>query len=168
MAEWASPTTSSRSAREAVTGRQSYFLEVLGPANAVALSVVSFTAVERLGEPYRITLALTHPEALRLSDYLGREAYFTIELADGSVARKFCGYITQFSQTQTTRDFTAYRFVVEPQIARLRLTRATRIYQNRTAPQIIEQILRRHDMRGHQFTFKLRRQYPQHRFRMQY
>jgi len=45
----------------AVTGRQSYFLEVPSAATAAALSVVSFKAVERLGEPYKVTIRLTHP-----------------------------------------------------------------------------------------------------------
>jgi type VI secretion system secreted protein VgrG len=66
------------------------------------------------------------------------------------------------------KDFTSYRIVVEAHIARLGLTRTSRIYQQQSAPQIIEAILRRHDFKGHQFSFKLRRKYPQHAFRFQY
>jgi type VI secretion system secreted protein VgrG len=36
-----------------VTGRQAYFLEVPGSVSAAGLSVVSFEAVERLGEPMK-------------------------------------------------------------------------------------------------------------------
>ena len=36
-----------------VTGRQAYFLDVLGAGHANPLSVVAFEAVERIGEPYR-------------------------------------------------------------------------------------------------------------------
>lgn len=153
---------------KAVTGRQSYFLDVTGPANGRELSVVSFTAVERIGEPYRITIELTHGESLARADYLGHDATFTINPADGSAPRVFAGCITRFSRTRTTKDFSGYRIVVEAHIARLRLTRASRIYRQQTAPQIIESILRRHGLTGNQFIFKLRRKYPQHPFRLQY
>jgi type VI secretion system secreted protein VgrG len=152
------------------TGRQSYFLGVTGSANSRELSVVSFKAVKRIGEPYRITVDLTHPDPDRLvrGDYLGKDAAFTIASADESVPRTFAGCVTSFSKTKTTKDFTSYRIVVEAHIARLRLTRTSRIYQQQSAPQIIEAILRRHDLKGHQFSFKLRRKFSQDAFRFQY
>ncbi|WP_059412283.1 type VI secretion system Vgr family protein [Cupriavidus basilensis] len=154
--------------RALTTGRQAYFLEVPGTASAAALSVVSFEAVERMGEPYAVTIQLTHPLELDRAGYLGKDATFLIAPADGSEPRKFAGCITRFSKTRQTRDFCGYEIVVEPLVARLRLTCASRIYQQQTAPQIIEAILRRHDLKGHQFAFKTRRKYPQHKLRMQY
>lgn len=139
-----------------------------GTASAAALSVVSFEAVERIGETYTVTIQLTHPLELDRADYLNKDATFLIDAGDGSEPRKFVGCITRFSKTRQTRDFSGYEIVVEPLVARLKLTRASRIYQQQTAPQIIEAILRRHGPKGHQFAFKLRRKYAQHRFRMQY
>ncbi|MFL9920606.1 type VI secretion system tip protein VgrG [Paraburkholderia fungorum] len=150
-----------------MTGRQSYFVEVPGTANAKDLSVISFEATERMGEPYRITIVLTHPDALSRSDYLGKDAVFSI-VPEDAAPRKFSGCITRFSKTKTTKDFSRYEIVVEAHLARLKLVRTSRVYQHQTTPEIIEAILRRHDFLGHQFVFKLRRQYPQHRFRMQY
>ncbi|MGZ2746674.1 type VI secretion system Vgr family protein [Burkholderia stagnalis] len=152
----------------AMTGRQSYFLDVSGVSESRELSVVSFTATERMGDPYRIVIELTHPKFLARGDYLGRDASFTIEPPNGARPRVFAGCITHFAKTKTTRDFSRYRIVVEAHIARLRLTRTSRIYQQQSAPQIIEAILRRHDFKGHQFSFNLRRQYSQHAFRFQY
>uniref|UniRef100_UPI00339D4A83 type VI secretion system Vgr family protein n=1 Tax=Cupriavidus necator TaxID=106590 RepID=UPI00339D4A83 len=154
--------------RKGVTGRQAYFLKVPGTVSASALSVVSFEAVERLGDPYTVTIQLTHPLELDRADYLGKEATFLITPADATEPRKFAGCITRFSRTRQTRDFSGYEIVVQPLVARLRLTRASRIHQQKTAPQIIESILRRHGLKGHQFAFKLRRKYAQHTFRMQY
>ncbi|WP_158903688.1 hypothetical protein [Burkholderia sp. L27(2015)] len=54
MAEWLDRYGSAESAYKALTGQQHYFLEVKGPAYGVALSVISFEAVEKIGEPYRI------------------------------------------------------------------------------------------------------------------
>jgi type VI secretion system secreted protein VgrG len=154
--------------RKRMTGRQAYFVDVPGTASAATLSAVSFEAVERLGEPYTVTIRLTHALALDRADYLGKAATFRIDPADGTEPRQFSGCITRFSKTRHTRDFCGYELVIEPLIARLKLTHASRIYQHQTAPQIIEAILRRHDLRGHQFAFKTRRKYPQHKFRFQY
>ena len=150
-----------------VTGKQSYFLEVPGSASASGLSVVSFAATERLGEPYCVTIRLTHPVRLARTDYLGKDATFSIvpEDIDG---RRFAGWITSFTELKTTRDFTSYEFVLEAHFSKLARALASRIYQHVTAPEIIEQVLKRHGLRGHQYRFKLRRQYPQHAFRMQY
>ncbi len=168
MAEWLDRYGSVESGYKAMTGQQHYFLVVKGPAFGVPLSVVSFEAVEKIGEPYRITIEVTHPAVLARSDYLGRDAVFTIDPRDFTDPRTFSGCVTRFSQIKTTKDLTVYRIVVEAHIARLKLTRSSRIYQNRTAPEIIEAVLRRHDFRGHQFLFKLRRKYPEHKFRFQY
>ncbi|WJF92075.1 type VI secretion system tip protein VgrG [Paraburkholderia bonniea] len=153
------------------TGQQRYFMEVKGPANTrngTGLSIVSFDAIERIGDPYRIDINVTHPDALTVSDYLGRDAIFSITPQDGSSPRVFSGCITRFSALSSSADIHTYRIVVEAHIARLRLTRTSRIYQHQSAPQIIEAILRRHGFKGHQFQFRLRRKYPQHLFRFQY
>ncbi|OYD72048.1 UNVERIFIED_ORG: type VI secretion system secreted protein VgrG [Burkholderia sp. CF145] len=150
-----------------LTGKQSYFLEVPGGASASGLSVVTFAATERLGEPYCVTIRLTHPVRLTRTDYLGKDATFSIvpEDIDG---RRFAGWITSFTELKTTRDFISYEFVLEAHFSKLARAHASRIYQHVTAPEIIEQVLKRHGLRGHQYRFKLRRQYPQHAFRMQY
>ena len=155
-----------------ITGRQSYFLEVPGAPRAQDLSIMSFALDERLGEPYRIDLTLTSPAPLARPDYLNRPAIFTIESAgaDGAAdaLRTFAGCITAFGQIRKTHDFVSYRIVVEPFVARLRLGETSRIYQQQSVPEIIESILRRHEFRSHQFSFKLRRAYPRLAFRMQY
>ncbi|AMV46770.1 type VI secretion system Vgr family protein [Paraburkholderia caribensis] len=160
-------TTLSPADSRLVTGRQAYFLDVLGAGNESPMSVISFEAVERIGEPYRITLTLTHPDQLARSDYLGKDAKFSIVPADAQ-PRRFSGWITRFSKLKTTRDFTSYEIVVEAHLSRLASVRASRIYQHQTTPEIIEAVLRKHGFQGHQFRFRLRRQYPQHAFRMQY
>src|SRR5450830_1872762 len=151
----------------AVTGRQNYHITVPGAASAALLSVVSFQAVEKLGEPYRIMIELTHPQELERADYLNKEATFSIA-AGLHEPRSFAGCITHFNKRKQTADFHSYEFVIEPLVARLRLTKASRVFQKQTAPQIIEAILRRHDFNGNQFQFKTRRTYPEHAFRLQY
>jgi len=153
--------------RRFITGKQIYFLDVPGSASAAALSVVSFEAIERVGEPYRVTIRLTHPGKLDRADYLGRDAAFMVapEDVDG---RKFAGWITGLTELKTTRDCTSYEIVLESHLARLAQVHTSRIYQHLTAPQIIDQVLQRHGLRAHQRNFRLRRKYPQLAFRFQY
>ncbi|RDS83887.1 type VI secretion system tip protein VgrG, partial [Dyella monticola] len=162
-----SARTVATTAADRLTGRQSYFVNVPGVPSADALSVVSSRIVERMGEPWRITLELTHPDELLRPDYLNKEASFTIATEEG-VLRQFHGRISRFSELGTTKDLTAYRFVIDAHAARLRPIPTSRIFQQQTTPQIIEAILRRHGFKGHQFAFTLRRSYPQHAFRLQH
>lgn len=150
-----------------VSGRQAYFFEVPGTESAVALSVVSVRAVERMGAPTEVRVVLTHPMPLARTDYLNRDAACTIVPDDGE-ARKFSGFIARFSTLQTTADFTRYEVVLKSHFARLEAVSTSRIYQHQTTPQIIEAVLRSHGLEGHQFVFRLRREYPTHLFRFQY
>ncbi|WP_235430243.1 contractile injection system protein, VgrG/Pvc8 family, partial [Cupriavidus pauculus] len=134
-----------------VTGQQPYHLKVLGANSAAGLSVVSFEATERLGEPYSVKIRLTHPMDLDRMEYVRRDATFSIDPGDGSEPRQFSGCIFRFSKTRQTRDFCAYEMELRPKVALLTLTKASRVYQRKTAPQIIEAILRRHGLEGHQF-----------------
>ena len=152
---------------QVVTGQQNYHVAVPGTSNAALLSVVSFEAIEKLGEPYRISIRLTHPQELNRVEYLGKEASFSIA-AGLHEPRVFAGCITHFNKLRQTNDFHSYELVIEPLAARLRLSHASRVYQKQTAPQIIEAILRRHGFNGNQFLFKTRRIYPEHAFRLQY
>ncbi|MDE1180308.1 type VI secretion system Vgr family protein [Paraburkholderia sp.] len=154
-----------------LNGRQSYFVDMPSNESAKSCSVISFEVVEKIGEPYRVTIQLSHSHALRGEDYLGKDAAFVIASPLDDVShrpRRFSGCVTSFSRTAVTRDESRYELVIEAHLARLTLTRASRIYQHQSAPQIIEAILRRHGFNGHQFVFRLRRDYPQHAFRLQY
>jgi type VI secretion system secreted protein VgrG len=151
----------------AIPGRQAYFLDVPGTDSAAQLSVVSFDATEKMGEPNVVHIVLTHPDQLTRADYLSRGAVFRIVPNDG-VPRMFSGYIERFSTVQTTNDFRKYEIVLKSHIGRLAAVNNTQIYQHQTTPEIIASILRRHGLREHQFSFRLRKQYPKHLFRFQY
>jgi hypothetical protein len=67
--------------------------------------------------------------------------------ADGSEPRVFWGRTTRFLHTKTTRDQSNYEIVIEPHIGCV-TPRTTHTYQNKSAPEIIEAILRRNDPKG--------------------
>ncbi|MBB5409218.1 type VI secretion system secreted protein VgrG [Paraburkholderia sp. HC6.4b] len=151
----------------AIPGRQAYFLDVPGTDSAAQLSVVSFDASEKMGEPNVVRIVVTHPGQLARADYLSRDAVFRIVPEDG-VPKMFSGYIERFSTIQTTKDFRKYEIVLKSHIGRLAAVTTTQIYQHQTAPEIMAAILRRHGLREHQFSFHLRKQYLKHLFRFQY
>ena len=151
-----------------VTGRQAYHLDVPSAANAKDLSVVSYDVSEGMSAPYKITVEVMHPELLSRADFLGRDGHFTITAEDSSEPRIYRGLVVSFKRIKKTKDYFVYTFVIEPQIARLRLVHASRVFQHQGAPQIIESILLRDKFMDHQFVFKLRREYPIHEFRLQY
>jgi type VI secretion system secreted protein VgrG len=151
----------------AIPGRQAYFLDVPGTDSAAQLSVVSFEATEKMGEPNVVHIVLTHPEQLARADYLSRDGVFRIVPDDG-VPKMFSGYIERFSTIQTTKDFRKYEIVLKSHIGRLAAVTNTQIYQHQSTPDIIASILRRHGLREHRFSFRLRRQYHKHLFRFQY
>jgi len=122
----------------ALVGQQKYFVQVASKAHHQKLSVVSFEAIERIGEPYRIVVQLTYETALSRADYLGRDVTFTMDADDGSVPCVYAGCITQFSKTKTTSDYHAYAFVIEAHAAKLRITESCRTFQQNTGPEIIE------------------------------
>jgi type VI secretion system secreted protein VgrG len=153
--------------RGLLTGRQAYHLDVPGTDSAAALSVVSFTATEKMGEPNVVHIELTHPQQLPRADYLNRDAVFSI-VADDATVRRLSGFIARFSTVQTTKDFVRYEIGLTSHLARLTAVTRNRIFQHATTPEILKATLQGHGMRDHQFRFRLRRSYPQHAFRMQY
>ena len=153
--------------RQGVTGRQAYFLDVPGTESAAALSVVSFTATEKMGAPTEVRIELTHPQQLARADYLNVDATFSIVPDDGAT-RKFSGFIARFSTIQTTRDYVKYQVVLRSHFARLEAVTRRKIFQHASTPDIIAAVLCGHGLREHQFSFRLRGQYRKHLFRMQH
>lgn len=126
----------------AIAGRQAYFLDVPGIDSALQLSVVEFTATEKMGEANEVRIVATHPQQLPRADYLNRDAAFRIVPDDG-VPKKLSGYIERFSTIQTTKDFTKVEIIVKSHLGRLSAVTNTQIYQHQTTPDIIATVKRR-------------------------
>ncbi|MCX4138477.1 type VI secretion system tip protein VgrG [Paraburkholderia sp. SEWSISQ10-3 4] len=144
-----------------------FFIEVFGPERISDISVVSYRAVEKMGQSYRIDIVAACPRKLTRDVILGHEAKFRLVPDDGGEPVVYWGRITGFSHTKTTNDLNSYEIVLKAHIGCLN-PHTTQTYQNSSAPEIIDAVLRRNELKGHQFIFKLRRQYPRHPFRFQY
>ncbi|WP_321951740.1 type VI secretion system Vgr family protein [Paraburkholderia bannensis] len=151
----------------AVPGRQAYFLDVPETESAKDLSVVEFEATEVMGAPTVLRIVATHPQQLARADYLNLDAVFTIVPDDG-VPKKISGFIDRISNVKTSKDLSQYEITLKSHFGRLAAVQNTQIYQHQSTPDIIAAILRRHGIKDHQMSFRLRNRYPRHLFRFQY
>ncbi|WP_211709307.1 contractile injection system protein, VgrG/Pvc8 family, partial [Paraburkholderia aspalathi] len=138
-------------------------IEVFGAERISDISVVSYRAVEKMGQSYRVDIVAACPQKLTRDVILGHEAKFRLVPDDGGEPVVYWGRITGFAHTKTTKDLSSYELVLKAHIGCLN-PHTTQTYQNSSAPEIIDAVLRRNELKGHQFIFKLRRQYPRHPF----
>lgn len=106
-----------------------------------AVEVVAFTGEEVLSQPffYRVDLSSANG-SLDFSKIVGKQIAITLTLPDGQ-CQYVHGVVTAFGQgAQDERGATAYYAQVEPWLALLRMNMNCQIFQNLTAPQILEQV----------------------------
>ncbi|MBL8211399.1 MAG: type VI secretion system tip protein VgrG [Bryobacterales bacterium] len=84
---------------------------------------------------------------------------------DGSV-RYIHGYVREVEQLRGWCDLSAYRIVAVPHLWFLNLSEDCRIFQNLSVPEIVEQVLLKHEMKD--YRFELHRDYPKHEYCVQY
>lgn len=108
------------------------------------LLLSAMSARETLGRPfcYELTL-LSRDENLDLSALLGQPIAVTLELADGTL-REFCGIVTHFSLAGELGRFVRYEATVRPWLWLLSQRKNSRIFQGKTALEVIETIFREH------------------------
>ncbi|QXI30125.1 type VI secretion system Vgr family protein [Pseudomonas vanderleydeniana] len=121
--------------------RQSDLRFTFVPQQGDVLEVVSFELEEGLSRPFALTLELVSRDpAIDFNRILDLPALFTIWRHDTAV-RHVHGLVSLFEQGDTGFRRTRYKAVVEPTLARAALRSNWRIFQGRTAPQIITEIL---------------------------
>ncbi|VFS62235.1 Uncharacterized protein conserved in bacteria [Leminorella grimontii] len=78
----------------------------------------------------------------------------------GGETRALYGVVTSFSQLSSSGDEARYEVTVSPRLQLLDNTRGSAIYQNQTVPQVVEEVLRKHELTGVDFRFELAETYP--------
>lgn len=120
------------------------FLTLYAPSGTGPFTVVSLDGSETLSAPfsYRI-LATTGLQAFKFGLLLGKSARLAIAL-DGGEARWICGVITHASLIEVDpRHATAlYELELRPYLWLLSLHADCRVFQNKTVPQIVVEVLR--------------------------
>ena len=140
------------------------------------VDVLTFTGHEQLSSPFRYDIEFTSTDkAIEPESVLMQDGAFSLSAppVQGMPVQvplhTLHGVITGFKHLSSSQDEARYEVRLEPRMALLTRSRQNAIYQNQTVPQIVEKILReRHQMRGQDFVFNLKSEYPAREQVMQY
>lgn len=140
------------------------------------VDVLTFEGREQLSTPFRYDIQFTSSDkAIAPESVLMQDGAFSLTappvqgMPEQAPLRTLYGVITGFKHLSSSRDEARYEVRLEPRMALLARSRQNAIYQNQTVPQIVEKILReRHQMRGQDFVFNLKSEYPAREQVMQY
>ena len=140
------------------------------------VDVLTFTGHEQLSSPFRYDIQFTSSDkAIAPESVLMQDGAFSLTappvqgMPVQTALRTLHGVITGFKHLSSSQDEARYEVRLEPRMALLTRSRQNVIYQNQTVPQIVEKILReRHQMRGQDFVFNLKSEYPAREQVMQY
>ena len=149
-------------------------LKIRGRSSGV--DVLSFEGKEQLSAPFRYDIQFTSSDkSIAPESVLMQDGAFSLTappvqgIPTQTPLRTLYGVITGFKQLSSSRDEARYEVRLEPRLALLSRSHQNAIYQNQTVPQIVEKILReRHEMRGQDFVFNLKSDYPSREQVMQY
>ncbi|HDK1042790.1 TPA: type VI secretion system tip protein VgrG [Escherichia coli] len=140
------------------------------------VDVLTFEGREQLSTPFRYDIQFTSTDkAIAPESVLMQDGAFSLTappvqgMPVQAPLRTLYGVITGFKHLSSSQDEARYEVRFEPRMALLTRSRQNAIYQNQTVPQIVEKILReRHQMRGQDFVFNLKSEYPSREQVMQY
>ncbi|EFS2005076.1 TPA: DUF2345 domain-containing protein [Escherichia coli] len=140
------------------------------------VDVLTFTGHEQLSSPFRYDIQFTSSDkAIAPESVLMQDGAFSLTappvqgMPVQTALRTLHGVITGFKHLSSSQDEARYEVRLEPRMALLTRSRQNAIYQNQTVPQIVEKILReRYQMRGQDFVFNLKSEYPAREQVMQY
>ena len=119
-------------------------ITVKTPLEADQLLIRSATVTEHLGQPFEMEIDLLSPdEGIDFSKVMGREVIVSIGLDDGG-ARHFHGFVAHFSQGNRLGRYASYKARVMPWLWFLSQTADCKIFQEKSAADIIKEVFREH------------------------
>ncbi len=128
--------------------------------------VVDFVAREKISTPFKVQLSLASEEETKFEDVVGKPAALIIH---GDPAdRYFHGIVSQFIQVGMNGRFYLYQACIVPQVWLLCLRRDCRIYQQKTVPDIVKEVLESAGVTSDLFEFRLQGTYAQREYCVQY
>ncbi len=130
------------------------------------LLVADFVARERISSPFEIDLSLASEEEISFEDTVGKAGTLTIQ--GDNEERYFQGMVSKFIQTGATGRFYLYQARIVPQIWLLSLRQDCRIFQQKTIPDIVKEVLEDGGVTSDLFEFRLQGTYPQREYCVQY
>ncbi len=110
------------------------------PFDQDQVQLVMLSGEEKISEPFYFNIEMSSSsDALQFSKVLGKNVYITIALPSGD-SQYINGVVTRFSQGSKSERSTSYFAEVRPWFWLLTLQSDNRIFQNKTVPEILEQV----------------------------
>ncbi|MBT1714973.1 type VI secretion system tip protein VgrG [Enterobacter dykesii] len=135
------------------------------PSCPYPLDVERFDGLEQMSDLYHYTIRFTssHPD-LTAEMMLSKTATLSMgvgKLLDSVVGKIVHGVVTNFRRLAGSRDQVTYEIILEPFISLLdKQFRTHRFFVNKSVPEVVEQILGEHGLKGWEYEFKLKQTYP--------
>ncbi|MEJ2159912.1 MAG: type VI secretion system tip protein TssI/VgrG [Chromatiales bacterium] len=124
--------------------QQNRLLAVSSPLGEDVLLLRSIHVEEELGRLFEFNLELYSEKSdISLSEILGQNLTVRLSL-EGQETRFFNGYCSEFTQTGAFGRYSAYRATLRPWLWFLTRTSDCRIFQQKTVPDIVKEVLREH------------------------
>jgi type VI secretion system secreted protein VgrG len=141
-------------------GQAGQSISISTPLADETLVLQKFTGQEEISRLFKFQLELVSEQApVQLESILGQNVTVSLTLNDGN-KRYFNGLVSEFAQTDQDSQFTYYQAQLVPRLWFLRHTSDSRIFQNRTLPEILMQIFQ--DFGFRDFKNALRGAYERH------
>lgn len=139
----------------------------------IQLSVLRFSGEEALNTPWCYTIEITSATRDILADSLINTTAQLLFYPDGqpwqSVAPRILrGVITGFQQCDSSADETRYVVTLQPRLALLKNSLTYAVYQHKSVPGVVEDILNRWAFSSLDYHFRLNTQYPVREFYIAY
>ncbi len=116
-------------------------LRIDTPLGKDVLLLRAISGHESISQLFRFQLdLLSEDDSINLEELIGQNVTIHLEKLDGQ--RHFNGFISRFSQGARDETFTHYRAEMVPWLWFLTRTADCRIFQNKTVPEIIQQIFK--------------------------
>ena len=149
------------------TNQLTRLLTLSTPLGDDVLLLTGFSGQEALSQLFNYQLEIvSEEEDVRPADIVGKNVTWGVQEVDKET-RWFNGHVCAFSAGATRlHDRRVYRMEVVPYLWFLTRTANCRIFQNKTTPQIIEQVFTDYGLKH--FELSLRRSYPEWEYCVQY
>ncbi|CAI2794773.1 type VI secretion system tip protein VgrG [Pseudomonas fluorescens group sp.] len=129
------------------------------------LKVFEFTGRESISQPYHFDLELVSEQPdLDLEGLLHRQVYLGFDDQGHGVH----GLVYRVAQGDSGRRLTRYQLTLVPQLAYLAHSSHQRIFQHKTVPQIVAQVLEGQGIQSDRFEFRLSGAYPEREYCVQF
>ncbi|MBA8863485.1 type VI secretion system secreted protein VgrG [Pantoea agglomerans] len=145
------------------SGLNRYRLDI--PSCTASLDVESFSGKEFMSELYYYQVIFTSSDQnISSAQLLTKPA--TLTMGTGSLMgltglKVVHGVVTQFKRISGSRDQATYQIIIEPFLSLLRKQfRTHRFFVNKSVPEVVAEVLQEHGLKGWEYEFTLKADYP--------